>query len=119
MPPHARSCSPHLLPLPPGLPPNDPDTLCNTTRGSCYLRNSSSLTYANAVAHCQRLGGAIVGYTSAAEQLEVETSIGSPASYWLGISRVSGYLHDQISRTDTFMAVCPYAHGAMHSGHGV
>jgi hypothetical protein len=86
---HPDTCRPLPSPPPPGLPPNDPDTLCNTTRGSCYLRNSTLQTYTNAVAHCQRLGGAIVGYTSAAEQLEVETSIGTPASYWLGISRVS------------------------------
>jgi hypothetical protein len=83
-----RTISSHcLLHLPSGLPPNDPDTLCNTTRGSCYLKNTSALTYANAMAHCQRLGGAVVGYTTAAEQLEVETAI-TPASYWLGISRV-------------------------------
>ena len=84
---HPDTCRPLPSPPPPGLPPNDPDTLCNTTRGSCYLKNTSALTYANAMAHCQRLGGAVVGYTTAAEQLEVETAI-TPASYWLGISRV-------------------------------
>lgn len=81
--------SPHGVPFATaGPPPSGPLVHCNTARGSCYLKNTTSMTYANAAAHCQRLGGTAVGYSSAAEQLEVETAL-SPASYWLGISRVS------------------------------
>ena len=70
-----------------GLPPNDPDFFCNTTLGSCYQKNATSQTYANAVTMCASKGGSVVTYTGQEEQLLVEKTI-SPTSYWLGITKV-------------------------------
>ena len=53
--------------------PNDNDTLyCPVNQTSCYFYYSDSITNASASSRCQALGGYLVSWNDAAEQLQVE-----------------------------------------------
>jgi hypothetical protein len=84
----ALSCPSHLLPdCPAGLPPNDPDFYCNTTRNACFSKGATTVIFPDARTACRTAGGDLVAYTSYEKQLEIQKTL-APASHWIGIERV-------------------------------
>jgi hypothetical protein len=56
---------------------------------SCYYFNTSLDSYANHKSNCARMGGYLVAYNTADEQLEVENAFPSVRSgyTWIGLER--------------------------------
>jgi hypothetical protein len=71
-----------------GLPANDLTTFCNTTLGSCYFYNTTTASYSDHKANCQRMGGYLVSYNTAMEQYLVELALTPINNYYLGIEPI-------------------------------
>jgi hypothetical protein len=95
-------CCQIVLPTPPwrpcaaGVPLTNGLTHCPTYANStsCYLLNTTQDTYAAHKSNCARMGGYLVSYNSAFEQLDVETQLKglSPDStvnewYYIGLEK--------------------------------
>jgi hypothetical protein len=85
--------TPPSPPLPPTCAPaTSPTFFCDSNTGLCWKLFTNARNFTESRAACQALGGDIVVYHSAAEQLAVERYFTSrnqlmSETYWLGISR--------------------------------
>jgi hypothetical protein len=64
-------CLSHPL-LPAGAPPANGTFFCDAGSQQCYMYQTALMTQANASSYCSAVGGHLVAYRSAPQQLMVE-----------------------------------------------
>ncbi len=107
---HASSCA--------GAPSPSASFFCDASSSSCYTLLPAAATYPGSAASCSALGGALVQYLSAAQQLEVEHYFGAQgvlsAPYWQGVRRLQADTPYALSNTSVSLlqaaSNAPYAH---------
>jgi hypothetical protein len=62
--------------LPAGAPPANGTFFCDAATMHCYLYLTTLMAQANATAYCSAVGGHLVAYRSASQQLMVEVRTG-------------------------------------------
>ena len=72
-----------------GLPANDGRMYCpsHANATSCYYLNTSTNTHISNKSACIKMGGHLIAYNTAFEQLDVETHFGLPGTdyVWIGL----------------------------------